>query len=297
MSFLNVKNKRSQGYNDINEILPYENKLKYKNIYFCLSKDSTVKNRNGITINKDNKKYYLMKDKWFKLKDNYTDPKPDEYFRVYLSFPTTTITYLPPEKRYFDFEGIEATRDLLAGCKYLIEGPLEYKNYSQIKNMRGWFYNVTTLEKFYPIDTTNVENISCFFNNCNNLYNIDFTFNLPYVNNTDSMFNSSGLKEIRFSNFAINTTSKVQSHYMFHNTINLENIVGLNTNKIESMTQMFYNCFNLKSLSFDIDMMNCTDCTNMFTNCPSENIVLKNVPNSLDLTNIGTTNYTIINRI
>jgi NAD-dependent dihydropyrimidine dehydrogenase PreA subunit len=63
------------------------------------------------------------------------------------------------------------------------------------------------------------------------------------------------------------------------------------------MENLFQGCGELTKISWQIDMSSCTNCTNMFTNCPATSIKLKNVPSTLNLSNIGTTKYTVVNYI
>ena len=84
---------------------------------------------------------------------------------------------------------------------------------------------------------------------------------------------------------------------MFQRCTSLTSVPLFDTSNVTDMYNMFSGCKKLTSINWEIDMTSCTDCKNMFYNCPATNIRLKNVPSTLDLSKIGTTNYTVVNYI
>lgn len=312
---IKIKNKEAETYTNASDIIGY-NRLKYKDKYTCLS-NSTDLRKNGIKIIKKNKSYNIIKSKWLKVSDyiplteefyyDYSDEKmsykrfdfASYYFKKYYpEIDYTTIKSFPYELNYLDCTELEHIGDFFSYMYELENTIIEFKdNLKHVKCFRAIFYNNNKLTDIPYIDFSNAENCLMIFSNCSSLKKINYTLNLPKINNIKAGFSGTILlEEISFSNFASNADT-VNLTDMFHNSTNLKSINGFSTSKGIYCRNTFQNCSSLTSIPFEIDLISCTVCDNMFTGCPATNIVLKNVPTSLDLSNIGTTNYTVINYI
>lgn len=189
-------------------------------------------------------------------------------------------------------------------------------------NMDSCFYNCLNLTslKFNFNNNGKGVNLNNVFNNCQNLINLTGNFNASNTNASIRTFYGCKSLSSNLENFTIlNSTNHYQMFYdcnsipeikakldtvrsqsvksMFDHCGVLKSIPVLNFSNVVDMSYCFQSCFALTSIPFEIDMTSCTYCTLMFNNCPATNIKLKNVPSSLDLSNIGTSNYTVLNYI
>lgn len=72
--------------------------------------------------------------------------------------------------------------------------------------------------------------------------------------------------------------------------ISVLNINSWNTSKVTNMNSVFNYCASLTTINGVIDMSSCTNCDLMFYFCDKlRGVHLKNVPRSLDLSEIGGT--------
>lgn len=165
-------------------------------------------------------------------------------------------------------------------------------NTSSCTTMKGMFYqsNIKTIDISHFI-MDNVTNIEAMFSRSkvNNvkLPNIDNS----KVTSLDSLFCfNKDIETIDFSNF--NVDKIISMCNMFEECSFLEtlNIPNWNTNKVTDMSKMFFKCSNLKTINGIFDLSSCTNCSDMFWACNSlTGVHLKNVPRSLDLSQIGGT--------
>lgn len=136
-------------------------------------------------------------------------------------------------------------------------------------SMLNAFNGFETMSKLCRINTSNVTDMRYMFRNCKSLTNIP----------------------------EMDTSNVTRMHRLFYECTSLVTVPKLDTSKNTNCQTMFYNCSSLNTIDWEIDMSSCTNCTDMFTGCPATNIRLKNVPSSLSLSGIGTTNYTVVNYI
>ena len=121
------------------------------------------------------------------------------------------------------------------------------------------------------LNTSNVTNMSNFFNACSGLTSIDLSvYNTSKVTNMSNMFSScTGLTSLDLS--PLNTTSVTNMENMLSNlSLSSLDVSSLNTAKVMDMSYMFSNCSNLSSL--DLSTFNTAEVLNMagmFYNCTS----------------------------
>lgn len=128
-----------------------------------------------------------------------------------------------------------------------------------VLDLRGW-------------DTSSVTTIECFYAGCTNLEQL-------YVANWDTR-NAKKMAK------AFNSLSNQRK-------ITTIDISGWDTSGVTTMAEMFYGNAKLTTIIGTIDMSSCTNCTDMFRNCLDlRGVHLRNVPRSLDLSNIGGTEGT-----
>lgn len=88
----------------------------------------------------------------------------------------------------------------------------------------------------------------------------------------------------------LNTSMATYMASMFYYCEALEYVdfTNIDTSKVTKMMCMFYGCKNLKIIDGVIDMSSCTNAEDMLKHCDSlEYVAFKNVPDTLDLSNIG----------
>ena len=162
-------------------------------------------------------------------------------------------------------------------CKSLESIDFGNKNYKKIIDMKEMFYNCFSLKSIVltKVDIINDIDFSYMFYNCSNLKS--FTSNIIYIKEMKYMFyNCSLLNNINLENFRINPDN---------NYINMSNV--------------FYNCYSLKSLQGDFSCLNINDAREMFYNCSSLlslNFYPKGVNNSINMTKMfyNCTNLTTV---
>lgn len=152
-------------------------------------------------------------------------------------------------------------------------------------SMRYWFANMKDLkeiEGLENIDTTLVTDMSCLFENCYELINLDLhSFNTSNVNNMSSMFACCrNLKELDLSSF--DTSNVIDMNNMFSFVkLNILDLSSFDTSMVTNMHSMFsYSIINVLNIS-SFDTSNVVDMSNMFSWLESDR---------LDLSNFNTSN-------
>ena len=167
--------------------------------------------------------------------------------------------------------------------------PNFWANYNFIKKCPDLIIdnNVTSISSlFYTyfnsvipkiICNSNVTNMSSLYRDCIYANNIDVSgLNTSNATNIREMFqNNQSLTSLDTSNF---DTSKVTDiRYIFHNDKKLTNLnlSSWNTSKVTNMIFAFYNCSSLKKLDIrNFDFSNVTSYNNMFTNVPTNCLII-----------------------
>ena len=168
---------------------------------------------------------------------------------------------------------------MFKNCEVLNSISFDSNNLSYINDMKGTFYNCFSLTS---IDLTMIKNdfyidASYLFYNCKKLTSINYIyFNVKEIKYM--FFNCNSLKTIVLSNF-IPISNYMNLSFLFYNCSSLENVTGdltkfyindtremfhncISLNSISiypflaydriNMSKMFYNCSNLKDITFDI---------------------------------------------
>ena len=132
------------------------------------------------------------------------------------------------------------------------------------------FMGLTTITHLEYLNTSQVTNMQCMFQNCESLEALDLsTFNTENVTNMFGMFDScKSLKSLNLSSF--NTSKVKQMGYMFKNCESLTalDLSSFNTENISDYGSMFYRCKSLTTL--DLSSFNSKEILNtscMFTGC------------------------------
>ena len=129
------------------------------------------------------------------------------------------------------------------------------------------FSNKAGLVGLSYLDTSNVNNMSGMFKNCNNLTSLDLSkFNTDNVTDMYDMFcNCNNLTSLDLSNF--NTGKVNRMNYMFQGCNNLTSLdlSNFDTSNVTTMNRMFISCTNLTKLDLsNWNMNSVTDVDNMF---------------------------------
>lgn len=156
-----------------------------------------------------------------------------------------------------------------------------------------YFSNQTSITETPVINTYSATDMSSMFFYCSNLTSVPQMNTSNVTNMSDMFYECSALTSVP----QMDTSNVTNMYGMFHYCSNLTSVPQMDTSKATNMNYMFYYCKALTSIDWEIDMSSCTNCNYMFNSCPATNIRLKNVPSSLDLSSIGTTNYTVVNYI
>lgn len=194
----------------------------------------------------------------------------------------TIYSYISPDWRYdIDFKE-------LAKIKTVVFDP-SFKD-ARLKDCSWWFSGfrgLTTITHLEYLNTSQVTNMQCMFQNCESLEALDLsTFNTENVTSMYGMFDScKSLKSLNLSSF--NTSKVKQMGYMFKNCESLTalDLSRFNTENVKDYEYMFHSCKSLTAL--DLSSFNSKEILNtscMFTDC----IALK----TLDLSSFDTSKTT-----
>lgn len=182
-----------------------------------------------------------------------------------------------------------------------------FYNCSELKNLSQYFlvdnvidasklfYNCSSLSYVPKLNFKNLKQGNHMFYNCKSLRSVkNINLNSKYNFSLNSAFESCiNLKEIN-----LNLDNCINLNSTFKGCTSISEIFYFNSSNISDFEHTFENCISLESLPFEIDMINCKNCDNMFTNTHKLlNYTLKNVPKELNLNKIGNANYTILNMI
>ena len=174
-------------------------------------------------------------------------------------------------------------------CKELSSFSLNNNNF-YVKDMNNMFYNCESLKsinlEYFKYYYQHHINMSRLFYNCHNLENINNIFYNFYISDTREMFyNCTSFKSTYYCccshcyntiKFKINTdylNDKINMSRMFYNCYNLNSIsISCSNNKIpiNDSNLMFYNCTALTSIKLDnFDVSYAQNMSYMFYNCKS----------------------------
>lgn len=177
----------------------------------------------------------------------------------------TIYSYISPDWRYdIDFKE-------LAKIKTVVFDP-SFKD-ARLKDCSWWFSGfrgLTTITHLEYLNTSQVTNMQCMFQNCESLEALDLsTFNTENVTSMYGMFQScTSLKSLNLSSF--NTSKVKQMGYMFKNCESLTalDLSRFNTENVKDYEYMFHSCKSLTAL--DLSSFNSKEILNtscMFTGC------------------------------
>lgn len=149
---------------------------------------------------------------------------------------------------------------------------LEYLNTSQVTNMQCMFQNCESLEAL-DLSTFNTENVTSMygmFESCKSLKSLNLSsFNTSKVTLMVHMFNNcESLTALDLSRF--NTENVKDYEYMFHSCKSLTalDLSSFNSKEILNTSIMFSGCFALKTLDISsFDTSKTTDMPSMFGEC------------------------------
>lgn len=132
------------------------------------------------------------------------------------------------------------------------------------------FMGLTTITHLEYLNTSQVTNMQCMFQNCESLEALDLsTFNTENVTNMYGMFGfCKSLKSLNLSSF--NTSKVKQMEYMFKNCESLTalDLSRFNSKEILNTSLMFTGCFALKTIDLSsFDTSKTTDMPSMFSEC------------------------------
>lgn len=189
---------------------------------------------------------------------------------------------------------------------------------TKISNFNGQFYDLSNITSAYRMFTgltgtlitadisgmQNVEDMQMMFSNCWVLESIILPRKMTKVN-AFSTFCAQAykLKKIDFTGTELGkecTLADIGFQYAFQNCQALEsiNLNSVHTEKINNFQRCFYNCKTLKEVIGEIDLSNAVSIRDMFSNTAlTTPVKLKNVPSSLDLSQLGTDMYQVLNYI
>ena len=200
----------------------------------------------------------------------------------------------------FDTSKVTLMSELFENCSNLTSIDVSNFDTSKVTNMRSMFddcSNLTSLD-VTNFDTSKVTNMFFMFNGCSKLTSLDLSnFNTDKVSDMRSMFgHCSKLTSLDISNF--NTDKVTDMSLMFSSCSNLTSldVTNFNTSNVTDMSYMFNGCENLTTIKGIIDMKSCTNCYNMFYNCPKlRDVKIKNPPSNFERdSKLSDPQYTIV---
>lgn len=177
----------------------------------------------------------------------------------------TISSYSAPDWRYnIDFRELAKIKTVVFDSSFKDARPMDC----------SWWFSgfkgLTTITHLEYLNTSQVTNMQCMFQNCESLEALDLsTFNTENVTSMYGMFQScTSLKSLNLSSF--NTSKVKQMGYMFKNCESLTalDLSRFNTENVKDYEYMFHSCKSLTAL--DLSSFNSKEILNtslMFTGC------------------------------
>ena len=185
-------------------------------------------------------------------------------------------------------------------CTHITSLDVSNFDTSNVNNMSCMFeecHNITTLD-VSKFNTSNVTNMSYMFNDCSKLTSLDVSkFDTSNVTDMATMFSGcSNLTSLDLSSFNTSKVRNMDSMFFYCSKLTSVDISNFDTSKVIDMSTMFYNCSNLTTIKGVIDMKSCEYYGNMFTNCNKlRGVKIKNPPFNFEIiSGLSKSQYTII---
>ena len=153
-----------------------------------------------------------------------------------------------------------------------------------------WFYkctNLTSITGINHLNTDNVTNMSCMFDDCSSLTSLDVSgFKTDNVTDMRYMFDGcSGLTSLDLSNFNTSNVTDMSGMFSWCPSLTTLDVSNFNTANVTDMSGMFSVCSGLTTLDVsNFNTANVTDMGGMFAGCRSLT--------SLDVSGFNTANVT-----
>ena len=213
--------------------------------------------------------------------------EPGEQEIIFGDFPYKPKVYINEEEITFD----DNNKITVPDGENILTLQWENKINTCEKMFKG-LYNIIEID-FSEFDTTEVNKMKCFFEDCSSLTKITFGNNFK-TSQVDTMYRMfSGCHSITSLDLSkFDTTKVTEMQNMFSNCYYLTylDISNFDTTLVSAMEYLFNNCSSLTSLnvsSFDTSLV--TTMSNMFNNCSSLT--------SLDLKNFRTSSVKDMSKI
>ena len=133
-------------------------------------------------------------------------------------------------------------------------------------NLSGLYYGQSMMPAVKRINTYLVTDMSYMFYDCSSIISVP----------------------------EMDTSMVTDMSYMFYGCSSLTSIPKIDTYRVTDMSYMFYGCSSLEEIEWEIDMSVCQNCDYMFEPGSTTKVKITRVPMRLDLSKIGTSNYTIV---
>lgn len=167
---------------------------------------------------------------------------------------------------------------------------------------QGEYLNITKI-----LNTSNIENFSNMFNQCNNLMELDLShFNTEKSINMSGMFSyCNKLTSLDLSNFNTNNVVNMSDMFLWCNKLTSLDLFNFNTSNVNNMYRMFQSCSKITNINLSsFDTSNVENMSGMFGYCSSmseinlSNFITSKVNNMesmfsecLNLTNVNLSNF------
>ena len=236
----------------------------FKDIYFL---ENINYKRNGQTSTEEEKFKELNKNNT-ELYVNNTQTEFNKFFR-----PTRegeyTIKLIIKNK-------IKNCNNMFLNCRNITSINLSSFNSSEITDTSGMFRHCHHLKEiiFGGFNTEKVVNMKHMFAKCKELKKIVFPRTFITKNVTDMALMFFGCENLEELNVSFDTGNVTNMHGLFQDCFLLKklNLSSFKTGKVKAMSQMFKNCSILKEIKIDLNNFNTINVTNMremFKNCYS----------------------------
>ena len=182
----------------------------------------------------------------------------------------TVVTSI--DKWTVDTSTVTSMYDMFYYCDKLTALDVSNFDTSNVTKMNSMFsacYSLTALD-VSKFNTSNVTNMLSMFGGCKCLTALDVSnFNTSNVTDMNGMFSGcSSLTALDVSNFDMAAVTNMNS--MFNGCSSMTSITGFmnkNLSSCKSMKNMFFNCYNLKTIDFSgANLSSVTNMSNMFDN-------------------------------
>ena len=214
---------------------------------------------------------------------------------MYYMFGSTSITTI--DLSSMDTSNVTDMGSMFSDCRSLTNVNMSGWDVSKVRGMT-WMFNDTKISNIdmSSWDTSSLTSIQLMFTNCDNITKLDLsTFDTTKLTDISSAFSyCTNLTTLILPDFSTGKLTSISGAFQGCGITTLD-LSNMNTSNVTDVRYTFRNCEKLQQIICPngFDLSSCRYISDMFDRCnPSYSgnaLHLKNVPRSLDLSEIGGT--------